>query len=500
MKVGEVLISISKITLENFEGFKGRQSFQLADFNLIFGQNSTGKTSILRCLNIFFHSLHLDFSLDGEHFLTDNQHDYEKNGFVFDRLTEETLKSIKFSSEPMSATSIEVEFKLSTHSITATDELAKFEGQNIFLESFPSFRIRITDEVKDSMNQSSFSPIDIGGDSPFTIFEKGTIVSEQHSFWVNPPDSLENFSLNDSMLSSEIHLESNFPNFKSDPAALLKQLSHVPEVVFFASVLKYVKTISDELTKLHFHYVNPDRKVDRTENSPIYRVTTDDDTINQVYQDFFSLTDNRYLPLDGVKLSQLKGFEHLEAGGKEREMNFIVDLYTGNLSSYRNVGSGISAMFPVLEALRRPDTRLLHIGEPETHLHPELQGKFARKIYEISQLENKQVIIETHSENMLLAIQKGIRLGKIESSKIAVTYTDVRVESVPVEKEGTVPPLTVSIFKTLVPSDLHTSIGWTRGWNVVRNLELNSDGDLIDPFPESFASMRANYLYGLDDE
>jgi hypothetical protein len=400
----------------------------------------------------------------------------------------------------MSTTSIEVEFKLSAQTMSATEVLANFENQNFFLESFPKFRIKITDEVKDNVNQSSFSPIDINGDSPFTILENGIVVSDKHSMWINPPDALANLMFQDSLISREIHLESNFPTLKSDLETLLKQLVHKPEVVFLVSVAKYLKTIYDDLVNLNLQYVEPDRKVDRTEKSPKDSVAPDDETMNQVYQDFFSLTDNRYLPLDGVKLSQLKGLKNLVSDGEDREMNFIVDLYTGNMSSYRNVGSGISAMFPVLVALRSPDSRLLYIGEPETHLHPELQGKLARKMFEISQLENKQVIVETHSENMLLAIQKGVRLGKIESSKIAVTYTDVRVENLSGEEVSLVPPLTASIFKTLVPSDLHTGIVWDRGWNVVRNLELNSDGDLLDPFPESFTSMRANYLYGLEDD
>ena len=68
--------------------------------------------------------------------------------------------------------------------------------------------------------------------------------------------------------------------------------------------------------------------------------------------------------------------------------------------------------------LLKENTILLE--EPEKALHASLQIKLAKFFSETS--KNNQLIIETHSENLLLGILKEIRDKKIKPEEVSVLY------------------------------------------------------------------------------
>ena len=58
--------------------------------------------------------------------------------------------------------------------------------------------------------------------------------------------------------------------------------------------------------------------------------------------------------------------------------------------------------------------------EPEKGLHPSMQVKLSNFFVENS--KTNQLIIETHSENLLLGILKNIREKKIDPDDIVINY------------------------------------------------------------------------------
>ena len=178
------------------------------------------------------------------------------------------------------------------------------------------------------------------------------------------------------------------------------------------------------------------------------------------------LTDGRYefrrelLPTKGTRRAAV-GYE-----------NLVADLATGHVGDFQNVGSGLAHLWHILNALADYSKNTLYIEQPELHIHPKVQGLLAQALNSaiVSSMKS-QIIVETHSENLLLAIQKLIRSGEIDRDFVSIIY---------VEK--------LTRFSGEQTSDEET-------FNSMINIDLDKTGDLLDPFPESFASMRANYLF-----
>lgn len=87
-----------------------------------------------------------------------------------------------------------------------------------------------------------------------------------------------------------------------------------------------------------------------------------------------------------------------------------------------DVGFGVSQVLPVLVALlaARPG-QSVYIEQPEIHLHPTAQGLLAQVICRASK-RGVRVIIETHSEQLLLGLQTVIAEKAIEANKVLMHW------------------------------------------------------------------------------
>ena len=98
----------------------------------------------------------------------------------------------------------------------------------------------------------------------------------------------------------------------------------------------------------------------------------------------------------------------------------LVDLRTNVPVSPADVGYGISQLLPILTEAASERSGPLLIEQPELHLHPRLQGKLAELLAQASQ--HRQIIAETHSESIVLRLQTLIRRGDLDPSDVAVIY------------------------------------------------------------------------------
>lgn len=104
-----------------------------------------------------------------------------------------------------------------------------------------------------------------------------------------------------------------------------------------------------------------------------------------------------------------------------KEANFDVDLV--------DCGEGLIQVLPVLTALAaleqdRPyASRVLAVEEPESHLHPKLQRALAGHLCEVaSNSPDRRVVLETHSEHILLGIRLAILQGRLEPDDVAIHW------------------------------------------------------------------------------
>jgi hypothetical protein len=100
--------------------------------------------------------------------------------------------------------------------------------------------------------------------------------------------------------------------------------------------------------------------------------------------------------------------------------------------SHRDLGYGVSMVLPILVALNSSEFDLITMEQPELHIHPRQQADLGDELITAALGTNKpkQLIIETHSENLILRILKRIRqttMGQLPEGVAAITKNDVAV-------------------------------------------------------------------------
>ena len=131
-----------------------------------------------------------------------------------------------------------------------------------------------------------------------------------------------------------------------------------------------------------------------------------------------------------------------------------------------DVGYGINQLLPIIvEGIASQPDAILCVEQPEIHLHPRLQANIADLMIDTIVNEpgkRKQWIVETHSELLILRLQRRIREGKIKPEDISVLYVDPNDEST----EGS----------AIIP------------------LRMDENGDFVDEWPDGFFDESFNEL------
>ncbi|MFC1901367.1 DUF3696 domain-containing protein [Chloroflexota bacterium] len=101
---------------------------------------------------------------------------------------------------------------------------------------------------------------------------------------------------------------------------------------------------------------------------------------------------------------------------------YVNHIHTGEEVNIADAGFGISQILPILVAgYFIPTNSTFIIEEPEIHLHPRAQSEIGTFLYEISQ-KGVQIFVETHSEHLLLRLQRHIASGKLSPKDVNVFY------------------------------------------------------------------------------
>lgn len=149
----------------------------------------------------------------------------------------------------------------------------------------------------------------------------------------------------------------------------------------------------------------------------------------------------------------------------------LIDMQTNTIVSHKDVGIGVSQVLPVLAMVLGARHRLIAIEQPELHLHPAIQAELADLFVEAALHRANNFIIETHSENFILRILRRIRESAESGSKDS-SHLQVRPDQVSV------------VY--VQPADQGSR---------VFEIPLTDDGDFGDDWPEGFFPERIKELF-----
>ena len=89
-----------------------------------------------------------------------------------------------------------------------------------------------------------------------------------------------------------------------------------------------------------------------------------------------------------------------------------------------DVGFGVSQVLPVLTLCYYvPEGSILILEQPEAHLHPKAQSELADVLIDVVKNRNIQIILESHSEHLLLRLMRRIAEGEECEEGISVDKT-----------------------------------------------------------------------------
>jgi hypothetical protein len=107
-----------------------------------------------------------------------------------------------------------------------------------------------------------------------------------------------------------------------------------------------------------------------------------------------------------------------------------------------DVGFGISQLLPFVVQSLASERKIISIEQPEVHIHPKLQANLGNLLARaIEEPRYNQFIIETHSEHLVLRLQKLVREGHLKPSDLSVIYVSrgiagSTVQSLRIDEEG----------------------------------------------------------------
>ena len=125
-----------------------------------------------------------------------------------------------------------------------------------------------------------------------------------------------------------------------------------------------------------------------------------------------------------------------------------------------DVGFGISQLLPFIVQSLVSEKQIISIEQPEVHVHPKLQADLGDLLAAaIKAPRQNQFIVETHSEHLILRLQRLVRKQQIKPEDVSVIYVSRGPEGAKAER-----------------------------------LHLDKDGDFIDEWPNGFFLERLREL------
>ena len=141
------------------------------------------------------------------------------------------------------------------------------------------------------------------------------------------------------------------------------------------------------------------------------------------------------------------------------------DLHTGVRLSANQLGTGISQVLPILVASHYVPATMVTIEQPELHIHPRFQVELADLF--ISTCDRHPYLIETHSEHLVLRLLRRVREHHESTDRLGINPQQISITYLSPSSEGV----------------------------IVKRLDITSDGDFEESWPDGFFDERDEELF-----
>jgi predicted ATP-dependent endonuclease of OLD family len=429
-----------------FQGFAEDMSVSLAPITLIFGPNGAGKSSILRAIRLLQQSIQGSpytrrnsmFTFEGDEVSlvsfanVVHRHDLGDKIRLGVSVSEFAPISERVTALGSILEQIDVEWEISSPGQISSVSFNfifrnSLGAMNLYFEAAERELTLVAFENESLLEEVALAQSRVGTQISSIFTELDEEIDEEGSnYFMSSSDDDWDEVLDD----CRFQLSGIFPTIAHQRKDLVskKQAQLVRDVLSFVRIsvirqisgTQFVGPLRNIAERITFDagnqpFTNTDARFAESEIRTNQAVSS---WLNRLTGGRYDYRTVNYRPADVDFLGDLKS-------------ELIVDNLTHTHVTFSDVGVGLSQVLPILQALNLANRRMstsqapILIEQPELHLHPRMQADLMELFVELSTASpGLQIIAESHSEAMLLRLQKLLRDGKISPDAVSIIYVD----------------------------------------------------------------------------
>ena len=383
---------ITELSVQNFKSWKDMGKRQIAPLTGFFGANSSGKTSILQTLLMLKQTVERPPDWNGVIDFGDD------NSLVNLGSFDDLIHGHRRDAPLQVSISWNLSEKLSLPGVDEVDTL--------------SFDLSV-DNVENAASMVSFN----------------YIASEKH-FRVRQ-DGLDTYSFSTPNMSERYNV----------PAVLIRCYGILNTYTDIVQLFSPLQTRFANLFR-SIEYLGPLREYPRRhyawqgKHSPGVG-QHGEDTVTALFSGRIQLRSlDEQIPKWLQRLDLIDSYRLNPITGSEKDYEFLVRKYKGGPEvRLTDVGFGVSQVLPVLVLCYYvPEGSILILEQPEAHLHPKVQSELADLLIEVVKNRKLQIILESHSEHLLIRLMRRIAEEQISADDTAFYFCEMNEGTSEIER------------------------------------------------------------------
>lgn len=402
---------LTRMRLENFKSWRDTGDIEFKPITGFFGSNSSGKTSLFQALLLMKQTVDSPDRRIVLHF-GDGKTPVDLGDFESVIHTHDTERTLKFSLDWNSNSEIEIPDAYTKGTVTTSDSIG-FEVE-IREESIGSGKSLVLEEMAYQIADWRFGMQRVPGQMAYDVFTQGA--SSDRSRRVKVEDyNLRPFKFHD------------FPYWVHE---FFKYHHFIYEFQFG------LESLLDDFYYLGPLRAYPNRIYARSGAQPSDMGPAGESVVDAILSSRErgerirrsrhqrSLTIDKYVAKWLKRLGLIHDFR-IEALTEGRRLFEVKVRKSPNSAEVllTDIGFGVSQILPVLVlCFYVPERSRIILEQPEIHLHPSVQAGLADVFIDAWEQREVQILFESHSEHLLLRLQRRIAEGKIDKDDVGLFF------------------------------------------------------------------------------